>query len=80
MKSTFTIAFILFLTIANAQKKFDQLAESNAIRSVLAQQVNDWNAFSNRKWLGFGLTAMAMALHLRENHLQITYYMALIVA
>lgn len=36
--------------------------------------------FSNKKWLGFGLTAMAMALHLRENHLQITYYMALIVA
>jgi hypothetical protein len=46
MKSIFTIAFILFLTTANAQKKFDQLAESNAIRSVLAQQVNDWNAFN----------------------------------
>ncbi|MFM7857197.1 MAG: hypothetical protein ACKO96_36080, partial [Flammeovirgaceae bacterium] len=37
-------------------------------------------AFSGRKWLGFGVTAMAMSLHLRENHLQITYYMALIVA
>lgn len=36
--------------------------------------------FSKKKWLGFGLTAMAMALHLRENHLQITYYMALMVA
>ena len=37
-------------------------------------------AFSNKRWLGFGVTAMAMALHLRESHLQITYYMALMVA
>ena len=37
-------------------------------------------AFSNRKILGFGITASALALHLRENHLQITYYMMLIVA
>lgn len=35
--------------------------------------------FSNKRWLGFGVTAMAMALHLRENHLQITYYMTLMV-
>jgi hypothetical protein len=37
-------------------------------------------AFSGKKILGFGLTAMAMALHLRENHLQITYYLVLMVA
>jgi hypothetical protein len=36
--------------------------------------------FSGRKWLGVGVTTMAMSLHLRENHLQITYYLALIVA
>lgn len=36
-------------------------------------------AFSNRKILGFGLTTTALALHLRENHLQITYYLLLIV-
>jgi hypothetical protein len=36
-------------------------------------------AFSGKKMLGFGVTAMALALHLRENHLQITYYLALIV-
>ncbi|MGC3943209.1 MAG: YfhO family protein [Chryseolinea sp.] len=35
--------------------------------------------FSGRKILGFGVTAAAMALHLRENHLQITYYLLLIV-
>lgn len=36
-------------------------------------------AFSRKLILGFGLTTMAMALHLRENHLQITYYLMLIV-
>ncbi len=36
-------------------------------------------AFSGRRILGFGVTAMALALHLRENHLQITYYLVLIV-
>lgn len=36
-------------------------------------------AFSGKKILGFGVTAMALALHLRENHLQITYYLVLIV-
>ena len=36
--------------------------------------------FTNRKVLGFGVTAGSMALHLRENHLQITYYLLLIVA
>jgi hypothetical protein len=36
-------------------------------------------AFSGKRILGFGLTAMALALQLRENHLQITYYLVLIV-
>lgn len=36
--------------------------------------------FTGKRWLGFGITALGMALHLRENHLQITYYLALIVA
>jgi ketosteroid isomerase-like protein len=33
-------------TFSLAQKKFDQLAEGNAIRTVLAQQVADWNNFN----------------------------------
>ncbi|MCW5911836.1 MAG: YfhO family protein [Cyclobacteriaceae bacterium] len=37
-------------------------------------------AFSGNRILGFGVTAAGMALHLRENHLQITYYLVLIVA
>ena len=36
-------------------------------------------AFSNRRILGFAVTALGLALHLRENHLQITYYLLLIV-
>lgn len=36
-------------------------------------------AFSGRRILGFGVTAAAMALHLRENHVQMTYYFLLIV-
>jgi hypothetical protein len=36
--------------------------------------------FSGRKILGFGLTAAGLALHLRENHTQITYYMLIMVA
>lgn len=36
-------------------------------------------AFTNRRILGFGVTAAGFALHLRENHLQITYYLAMIV-
>lgn len=36
-------------------------------------------AFTGRRLLGFGVTAAAMALHLRENHVQITYYLLLIV-
>lgn len=34
--------------------------------------------FSGKRVLGFGVTAGAMALHLRENHVQITYYLLLI--
>jgi hypothetical protein len=37
-------------------------------------------AFSNKKILGFGVTTLGFALHLRENHLQITYYLGIIVA
>ncbi|MEK6783224.1 MAG: YfhO family protein [Bacteroidota bacterium] len=37
-------------------------------------------AFSGKRILGFGVTAAGLALHLRENHLQITYYLVLIVA
>lgn len=36
-------------------------------------------AFSGRRILGLGVTAAGMALHLRENHVQITYYFLLIV-
>lgn len=36
-------------------------------------------AFTGKRILGFGITALGMALHLRENHLQITYYLMLIV-
>lgn len=35
--------------------------------------------FSGKRILGFAVTAAGMALHLRENHLQITYYLLLIV-
>ncbi|MDZ4716427.1 MAG: hypothetical protein SH819_13265 [Cytophagales bacterium] len=35
--------------------------------------------FSGKRLLGFGVTTGAMALHLRENHLQMTYYLLLIV-
>ena len=35
---------------------------------------------SGKKYLGIGLTALAMTFHLRENHLQITYYLMFIVA
>ena len=37
-------------------------------------------AFSGKRILGFGVTAAGLALHLRENHLQITYYLVLMVA
>src|SRR5690606_18939448 len=37
-------------------------------------------AFTNRRLAGFSVTALGMALHLRENHLQITYYLMIIVA
>jgi len=36
-------------------------------------------AFSGKKILGLGVTALGLSLHLRENHLQITYYTILIV-
>jgi hypothetical protein len=36
-------------------------------------------AFSGRRILGFGVTAAGLALHLRENHVQITYYLAIVV-
>jgi hypothetical protein len=36
-------------------------------------------AFSKKRILGVGLTALALALELRENHLQITYYLLFIV-
>ncbi|MEP1032789.1 YfhO family protein [Ekhidna sp.] len=35
--------------------------------------------FSGRRWLGFGLTAIALAMQIRTNHPQITYYLAIIV-
>ncbi|HEY0653356.1 MAG TPA: YfhO family protein [Chryseosolibacter sp.] len=37
-------------------------------------------AFSGKKILGFGLTTAGLALHLRENHVQMTYYFLMIVA
>jgi len=36
-------------------------------------------AFSNKKILGFAVTVLGLAMHLRENHLQMTYYLLLIV-
>jgi hypothetical protein len=36
-------------------------------------------AFSGKRILGFGVTAAALALHLRENHFQVTYYLIFIV-
>ncbi len=35
--------------------------------------------FDGKRILGMGVTTLALALHLRENHLQITYYTLLIV-
>lgn len=35
--------------------------------------------FENRLWLGLGVTSAGLALHLRENHLQITYYLLIIL-
>jgi hypothetical protein len=37
-------------------------------------------AFSGKKVLGFGLTTAGFALHLRENHIQMTYYFLMVVA
>lgn len=36
-------------------------------------------SFRQVRWLGFALTTLGLALHLRENHLQITYYLLLVV-
>ena len=36
-------------------------------------------AFTDRRILGFGVTAAGLALHFRENHLQMTYYLMMIV-
>jgi hypothetical protein len=36
-------------------------------------------AFSGKRLLGFGVTTVGLALHLRENHLQMTYYLLFIV-
>ncbi len=36
--------------------------------------------FSGKRILGFGVTTVGLAFQLRENHLQITYYLMLIVA
>lgn len=36
-------------------------------------------AFQNRRWLGVGLTTAALSMQLRINHLQITYYLLLIL-
>jgi len=35
--------------------------------------------FTQRRVLGFAVTALGLALHFRENHLQITYYLLMIV-
>lgn len=35
--------------------------------------------FSKKRLIGFAVAALGLALHLRENHLQITYYLVLIV-
>ncbi len=37
-------------------------------------------AFTGQRLLGFSVTAAGMAFHLRENHLQMTYYLMIIVA
>ncbi|HRI80708.1 MAG TPA: hypothetical protein PLR06_14350, partial [Cyclobacteriaceae bacterium] len=36
-------------------------------------------SFTGKRMLGFGVTAAGLALHLRENHPQITYYLLIIV-
>jgi len=36
-------------------------------------------SFSGKRMLGFGITAAGLALHLHQNHLQVTYYLIMIV-
>jgi hypothetical protein len=35
--------------------------------------------FSNRKWMGLGLTALGLGLQIKANHLQMTYYLLIII-
>lgn len=35
--------------------------------------------FTNKKWMGLGLTALGLGLQIRANHLQMTYYLLIIV-
>ncbi|MFM8742091.1 MAG: DUF4440 domain-containing protein [Cytophagales bacterium] len=46
MKYSILIALTAWSIAGNAQNKPDALAEGNAIRAVLAQQVVDWNNFN----------------------------------
>lgn len=46
MKYSILITLTAWSFAGNAQNKLDMLAEGNAIRAVLAQQVVDWNNFN----------------------------------
>ncbi len=35
--------------------------------------------FTNKKWMGLGLTALGLGLQIRANHLQMTYYLLIII-
>jgi len=35
--------------------------------------------YHKRRWLGFGLTALGLGLQIRSNHLQMTYYLLIII-
>jgi hypothetical protein len=35
--------------------------------------------FTNKKWIGLGLTALVLGLQIRANHLQMTYYLLIII-
>lgn len=36
-------------------------------------------SFHDRKWLGLGLTALGLGLQIRSNHMQMTYYLLIII-